>query len=346
MLYKLLMSNSSKAPASIIAAAVVAILCAGFFLLGCTVTFFAFLLVKLPPTSTQPPPFFKTLELAMMAFGICLSVFGIITGVALIYHRNWARISILIWGGVFTFFAAVGIPFAFLLPKFTPPNSPQLPEGSGQMVQWILVLIYGLPLAIGVWWLILFNRKSIKAQFAPTGASAEASLPQKPRCPLPIVVLAWFYIASALNVAFIPFVPMRIPFFLFGLTLPGKASLIFLILTFLAFFVAGVGVLRLKPWSYSLLMGLQMFWLANGIVSMFSPRYGMALVSYMKDFQAWMHLPEAEFSPEYFAKQFHWTMIFGLVLSGVIVGLLVYYRPRFLEAASQALKPSSQNVTL
>jgi len=346
MLYKLFMGNPPKAPASVIAAAIVSILCAGFALLGCSVTFFAFLFVKLPPTSPQLPPFFKTLELAMMAFGIGLSIFGIITGVALLYLRNWARISILIWGGVFAFFASVGIPFAFLLPKFSPPSSPQLPDATELFIQWMLVFIYGVPLVIGVWWLILFNRKSIKEQFIATRGSVEAALPQRPRCPLPITVLAWVYITAILNLIFLPFIPVRIPVFVFGLALPGKASLAALLLTALAFFVGGLGVLKLKPWSYSLLMGLQMFWLASTAASMFSPNYAAALVSYMKDFQVWIHLPEAQLSPEYFAKQFHWTMIFGLVFGGAILGLFVYYRRRFLDAASDAMTPSEQHVTL
>ncbi len=340
------MTGSSKASASVIAAAVVAILSALFFLLSCSLAFFGALLINLPASTPELPPFAKAIELIMMGFVMCLSVLGIVTGVGLIYLRNWARISILIWGGVFTFFAAVGIPFAFLLPKISPPDAPQLPESSQQLIQWILVFMYGLPLVIGIWWLILFNRKSIKAQFIATRDPVEASLPQGPRCPLPIVVLAWFYIASILNVAFLPFIPLRIPVFLFGLLLPAKAGLTVLLLTGLGFFVAGVGVLKLKPWGYSLMIGLQMFWLASSAVSKLSPNYGAAMTSYMKGIQAWMHLPETQFSPEYFAHHFSGMMLFGLVIAGAILGLLLYYRRRFLEAARAARVSSVHDVTL
>src|SRR5215469_4447811 len=151
------MNSSSRASAGVIVAAVAAILCALFLLLIGSMTFFAFLFVKLPPPAAELPLFLKTFELITMAFMVCLSIFGIITGIGLIYLRKWARISILIWGGVFAFFASIGIPFAFLLPKFSPPGSPQLPEATEIFIQWMLVFIYGVPLVIGVWWLILFN---------------------------------------------------------------------------------------------------------------------------------------------------------------------------------------------
>jgi hypothetical protein len=155
------MENPSKAPPSVILAAIVAILSALFFLLVASVTFFSFLLVKLPPSAPELPPFAKGLGLGMMGFMACLSIFGIATGIGLIYLRNWARISILVWAGVFAFFGAVGIPFAFLLPKFTPLNAPQPPDSGQHLVQGILIFTYGFPLVIGLWWLILFNLKSL-----------------------------------------------------------------------------------------------------------------------------------------------------------------------------------------
>jgi hypothetical protein len=330
------MGDSSKAPASVIAAAVVAILCALFFLLTCSVTFFVLLIGNLPGSTPELPPILRDMELAIMGLIMCLSIFGIVTGVALIYLRNWARISILIWGGAFTFFAAVGIPFVFLLPNITPPDAPQLPASSQHLIQWILVFTYGLPLVIGLWWLILFNRRSIKEQFIAARGSLDAALPQKPRCPLPIAVLAWFYIASVLNLVFLPFIPLRIPVFLFGLPLQGKAGLAILLLTALGFFVGGVGTLKLKPWGYYLSILLQSFWLVSGALSVFSPRYAAAIFSYMNDMQTWMHLPETPFPPEHFAQNFIGMMIFGLVIAAAILGLFLYYRRRFLEAASAA----------
>jgi hypothetical protein len=109
-----------------------------------------------------------------------------------------------------------------------------------------------------------------------------------------------------------------------------------LLLSCLAFFVAGVGLLKLKPWSYSLTIGLQLFWLASTVVTLLTPNYKSVMDSFMKEMQASLHLPETQFPPGNFAHNYGWTVVLGLLFAGAILGLLVYYRPRFLEAASRA----------
>src|SRR5216684_3406945 len=59
------------------------------------------------------PPSVRTFGLATQGFMICLSLFGLATGIGLLYLRKWARISILIWGGLSVFFGVIGIPIAF-----------------------------------------------------------------------------------------------------------------------------------------------------------------------------------------------------------------------------------------
>jgi len=113
-----------------------------------------------------------------------------------------------------------------------------------------------------------------------------------------------------------------------------------LILSCLAFFLAGVGLLRLKAWSYSLAIGLQLFWLASTVVTVLSPNYNAVMDSFMKEMQASLHLPETQFSLASFSHNYGWTVVLGLILAGAILGLLVFYRPRFLEAASRAASAS------
>ena len=289
--------------------------------------------MKASQAAPELPPFVRTGMLAVEGFMMAISLFGIATGIGLLYSRNWARISILIWGGFSAFFGLIGIPVIYFM-RFPPtPNTPALTPESMQVVRWILVAVYGFPLLIGVWWLILFNRKSVKAQFAGILESGDSGLAKKPSCPLPIAVLAWIYVTAILNLLFLPLFSFRFPVLFFGRVLHGRVSLTLLILSCLAFFVAGVGLLKLKPWGYSLTMGLQFFWVASAAATLLTPNYKVAMDSYLKEMQASMHLPETQFSPASFSQNYGWTVFLGLLLAGAILGMLVYYRPRFLEAA-------------
>jgi len=53
-----------------------------------------------------------------------------------------------------------------------------------------------------------------------------------------------------------------------------------------------------------------------------------------------MHLPDTPFSTADFSHSYGWTVVLGLLVSAAILGLLVYYRPRFLEQASRAASAS------
>jgi hypothetical protein len=336
------MENFPKRSASVTVAAVVAILSSLFLLLCCAFTFLAILLVKLPGAASEVPPSLRIILLGTQGFAMCLCLFGTATGIGLIYLRNWARISILIGGGFSVFFGLVGIPITYFSLSSPMPNTPQLPAESMYLVRVILLFIYGLPLLIGVWWCVLFNRKSVKAQFAGAKLIANSDLPRKPACPLPVAVLAWFYIASILNLLFLPFIPFRVPVFVFGQVLPRGVGLAVLTVSCLALALAGVGLLKLKPWSYSLTMGLQLFWLSSTVVSVLSPNYKTWMDSFSREMEASLHLPATTFPQANFTHNYGWTVVLGLLFAGAILGLLVYYRPRFLEAASRAASYSPQ----
>jgi hypothetical protein len=161
-------------------------------------------------------------------------------------------------------------------------------------------------------------------------------VPQRPRSPLPVTVLAWFYVTSLVNLLFLPFIRVPTPVFLFGFLLPDRIGLAILILTCLVFTVCGIGILKLKPWSYTLTMGLQIFWLVSTVVSMLRSDYKAVMEAFLKQTQASMHLPESQYSWNPFMQYFAWFMAIVLLLAGALLALLIYYRKRFLEAASAA----------
>jgi hypothetical protein len=200
----------------------------------------------------------------------------------------------------------------------------------------VLLAIYGAPLAVGIWWLVLFSRKSVKEQFAGTAIPVDLSVPQKPRCPVPIAVLAWFFITSAANVIIIPFLPFRMPAVLFGhLVVGAEGTLLYLIMCLLLV-VAGIGLLKLKPWSYPLTIGLHLFWLTSGIISVLSPNFDSMMTSMITEMNSAMHLPSDVILPINFAQNMRWFMYLSFLIPIAIVIMLFYYRERFLEAASAA----------
>lgn len=330
------MESPRKLSASVIAAAVVAILGSLLLLLGCSAAFFLFLLSKNPGPASDFPPVLRTIMLGSQGFMMAVAIFGIATGIGLLYLRNWARISILTWGGLLVFFGLIGIVFIFLMPLTPSLNGPPVSAVNMSEVRLVLCVVYGLPLIVGVWWLVLFTRSSVKSQFTVAAPPPLPGVPPKPACPLPISVLAWFYVSSILNLVFLPFVPARVPVFVFGWILPGSSGLVVLILTFLAFFVCGIGLLKLKPWSYTLTMALQIFGFLNLGVSMLRPNYKTAMNDYIQEVQASMHLPPSPFAQPDLSRSFSVGMAFGLLGAVAVLSLLLFYRSRFLENAARA----------
>jgi len=328
------MSPAPKPSPSVIAAAVAAILFGLAILLITSSGFFGVMLYTLPKTSPELPPFARAAGLSVMAFMMCLSAFGIATGIGLIFLRNWARISLLIWAGFSLFFGIIGIPIAFFLPFASPPNTPDLPAESLLWVRWILLFVYGLPLLFGVWWLILFNRRTVKAQFARAADSADSGLLQKPRRPLPLTVLAWFFISTAANIVILPLLPFSVPVILFGHLIPGAGGTVLLILNTALLVAAGVGILKLKPWSYPLTIGFQIFWSVSSVASMLNPNYESLVSSFLSDINKAMNLPPNIYSSANYLHQLRWAQYFGLLVPVGIVVLLYCYRRRFREVAS------------
>jgi MFS family permease len=316
-----------SASALVITAAVIAII--GSVLMLVAIGFALGAMLLMPATSAALPPFARTLLLVVYGFVICLSIFGIVTGIGLLLLRNWARISAMAWAGVCVFTAAIGIPIGFFI---TLPNAPNVPEETMHVVRWFFLVIYGLPLMVGVWWLILFNRKAIREQFVRPTTLLDLTAPQKLRCPLPVSVLAWFLISSAVNVVIVPFLPISFPVILFGHQIPGAGGKIFLLLNCVLLIVAGAGLLKLKPWSYPLTIAFQLFWLVSGVVSMLSSNYDALMAPAITDMNNAMRLPQSFYSTSDFLRNIHRFMFIGFLIPIVIVAMLLYYRRRFLEA--------------
>lgn len=332
------MSTTSKPSASIIAAGVVAILGSLLVLAGSGLGLAGLLFVKTSESLPEQPPFVRIVGITTMALGMACALFGVASGIGLFLLRNWARISAMVWAGICFFFGLIGIPVALFMSLPKASNTPGLPENFILLFRFILLVIYGAPLAVGIWWLVLFNRKAIKDQFARTAAPADLSLPQKPRCPLPVSVLAWFFIASAANIVILPFLPFHAPALLFGRMIEPPAGTVILVLICAILVVAGIGLLKLKPWSYSLTIGLQLLGLTSAVATMLTPDFSASFSAMITKMDDAMHLPPDVPSPVDIAQFARWGMVGGIILVVAILVVLFYYREPFLEAATASKK--------
>jgi hypothetical protein len=229
-------------------------------------------------------------------------------------------------------FCALIMAVMAIAPIPTPANA----AVSTGFVRATILIFYAVPLAIGVWWLILFNRKSIAAQFirpAPavldvSGVPAEIALAPKPSCPLALMVLAGFFLLSALSVPFIFFFHM--PVVLFGHALRGVPGMIFLTASCLACAAEGIGLLRLRPWGYWLALGFQVFGFLSGIVTLTSSNYP----ALMQEAITSTRVRLGESYRNYTVQELRPYSYVALAAPLLIVAILLFYRSKFFLAVA------------
>jgi hypothetical protein len=225
-------------PVGVTASAIVAILGSIFALL------LAAVLVASPyiaPPQSQPPNSAQVVIAGAVMFA-ALAGIGIWTSVGIFRLRPWARTAILVFAG---FLAAISI-FSLLI-TMAVPMPPEMTAGTEHIFRRVVAVMFGIPLAIAVWWLIQFNTQSTKAAFA--SPIAESASPR----PLSITVIAWASIVGGASCLF----PMltRTPAFLFGAIFNGWIAGVFY-----AFFAAlslyiGKGLLDLRERARVLAIG-------------------------------------------------------------------------------------------
>ncbi len=275
----------------------------------------------------------RTMAVGTVALFAGLAVFGVFTSIGVLRLKNWARISMLVWSGIAAAICGCVLAFLAIIPFPTPPNAP---ANIAAFTRVAVGLVYGLPLAIAIWWLILFNRKAIAAQFAApapdspldaSGFPGQTTSPSKPPLPLPITVLAVFLLTSSLSLFLLFFV--HAPMVLFAHAFRGPAGAAVWITICLLSTAAGIGLLCRKEWSYSLTLGLQLLGFLSGIVTLASPKYP----DLMREAIASMAFSTAPY-PEYSIEQLRRFSYASLAFPVLIGILLLYYRSRFLQASA------------
>lgn len=308
------------------------------------------------PNPMETIPGIRGITALMMVVFFSIAIWGAFSGVGLIRFRNWARLSVLIWAGFAAPICLIVIAFTAFIPLPTPADSPI----TNTVVRLVMVIFYGGPLMVAVWWLILFTRPRIVVQFkaAAAGASGDpftaipvpgafdtnaaspayavpAALSPSAGVPVPIIVLACFFLLSALSIFFIFF--MHMPAMVFGHAFTGLTGSVVYSTWCLLYAIAGVGMLRRVPWAYSVAIGVQVLGIVSGIMTLLNPNFD----DMMRRAMSSMKMPAPDVYQIQSMTHLRGFSFIGLLFPLAILGMLAYYRPQFLRACAERPRNSS-----
>jgi hypothetical protein len=297
-------------PVSVTASAVVAILGSIFVLLVAV-----FSVASLFVQGAQPqPPNSAQAVLAGATIFVALAGAGIWTSVGLFRLRSWARMSILVFAG----FLAVGCIFGLLTSTIV-PIPPAMSADTAHVFRLVMVAMFGVPLAIAIWWLIQFNIHSTKAAFASATPVTETASPR----PVSITIIAWASLIGGASCVL--GILTRFPAFLFGATFNGwTAGVIYALFGALSLYI-GKGLLDLREEARILAIGWFGFTLIHASLVTFVPPLRRGFLESQRSFA--QNQPNALVLDE-------GVMIYGMFVLAVIVAatgiwLLVRNRAAF-----------------
>jgi hypothetical protein len=131
--------------------------------------FMAFAMIMAAPPGNDPrlpPMFFTAMRVVLPLFYALPAVWGIVTAIGLLQLKNWARISTIIISILLMVFGAFGILTSMVFFLKPPPGNGVDPK-MFTIIGAVTAVFALAQIGIGIWWMIFFNRASVKAQFLP-----------------------------------------------------------------------------------------------------------------------------------------------------------------------------------
>jgi hypothetical protein len=329
--------TSPRPSGSVVAAGIVAIIGSCLAILGAVLGLFGMTMLPSTPSASQLPSGVQTMATVVLVVWLGVAVFGIATGVGILRLKNWARISALAWAAISAGLCSIILLFSMIMP-LPAANGPH--PISTTTLRMFIILFYSIPVVVGIWWLILFNRPRVRAEFLGTTPAEQAPIvagivpavsPAVPRCPLPIAIIAAFLALSFLSAFLMPLLHMPVPVILFAHRLHGSLATGTFVVTTMLMLVAAVGLWKLKLWSYPLIVGLQSFWLLSGLVTFLSPNFEQTMREVFEE----MQMPNSDYASQLYLQHRSLALV-GLLPAVALLAILLYYRPAFLKAAEAA----------
>lgn len=262
------------------------------------------------PATPSPIGNYMTYMLTFAGFTIGLSALGIATSIGLFRLREWARLSILIFSGIVAPLCLLVTALMFLVPL---PPTPELPGGEAAL-RGIVIGMYGVPLLITTWWLIMFSRAGTKAAF--TGDSAGQARP------LIVLIVGWGNLIGG-AACLIPVV-MGLPAFVLGFVLRDALARTFYFAFGALSAWLGWELLRMKERARVLTLVWFGLIALNSAYATLSPTARARMIEVQREIEGTPSAPELDMNAFLIA-----SMVSTVLLLAVGAWLLVRAKPSF-----------------
>lgn len=350
---------SPRRPVGVLLAAVVLGLMACFGLLTSVGMFFGALMVK--TVRAELPPSVEAFEMVTGVITLLISIFLGFVVVGLFRMKQWARICILIIGGLVAFFSffnvVIDVALSFMASSFIPRQpAAQVPPEVFRLMFLGTAVVSLLVALVGVWWLVYFNLRGVRTLFAkrpvldtqvtqpnPEVPSMTATTegvwihpgapvkPGKGAVEILIIVLAVLYLLGFAEMIVAIFV--HLPIFLFGYIARGATADAGFLLFSVLNIAIGVGLLRRVKAAWAGAMFFNGLGLLSGLCLLL-PGNRAALLSIQQEMTRKLFggtIPSVTGSPVAFIQGpiLVISAVLGVVVAGLVFWLLIKARPLF-----------------
>jgi len=300
-------------------------------------------LMVLAFTTTPLPPEQRVVEFMMPIVYALMAAWGIATGVGILQLRPWARISTIVMSSAAIFFTVCGALGMMMVPLLL-QQEPGVSAAAVKVVVFVALVVLLIPLAIAIWWLVLFTRKRVQLEFATRGAAGIASAtpsagiaadfaptfavaPSTPQTPTSIRVIAIIEVATApFGLVTLPFlIRMHAPTLILGVFVRGWIVPVFLFGLITAQIIFSVAILRRRYWGVNGLMGYALFGLLNTFLFYVSPSRAAYEAAVVRNFAM-----QPNMSADSMLRFQHWFLgvVFAFTAATMVAGLYFLFTRR------------------
>ncbi len=280
---------------------------------------------------------------------LIISGFCAWTVVGLCRIRRWARISILILGGLLAFFSLLFVLVMCVL-AFTslapPPGTPGVSPAMMRVIFLGAGGFYLLLMLVGIWWLVYFNLHRIRTLFAANGARPQPesafqagmpvvgvwidpNTPKRGAIEILVICLAVLYLFSATSGIVTAF--LHFPLFFMGFIFRGTSASVAALFFSAISLGMGIGLLRRIKAAWVTTLAFNALGLVSTLL-MLTPRNRAMMADYQQEILRHMFSGAVPFpSPSQFnpASTFFLGAVVGVLMVGAVFWLLFKARPLF-----------------